>query len=60
MHHIADKLPEEAWNDLKQASDEREITDFKEVRYLPISVCTESLTLFSFRQCRSLPKPFQT
>ncbi len=35
MHHIADKLPEEAWNDLKQASDEREVTDFKDVRYCP-------------------------
>lgn len=32
MHHVADKLPDEAWNDLKQASNEREITDFKEAR----------------------------
>ena len=37
MHHVADKLPEEAWKDLKQASDEREITDFKEVRCLSAS-----------------------
>jgi hypothetical protein len=34
MHHVADKLPEEAWNGLKEASNEREITDFKEVRNL--------------------------
>jgi hypothetical protein len=58
MHHVADKLPEEAWNDLKQASDEREITDFKEVRTLwPQSVL--KLTTSS-RQFRSLLKPFRT
>jgi hypothetical protein len=34
MHHVADKLPDAAWNDLKQASDEREITEFKEVSIL--------------------------
>jgi hypothetical protein len=38
MHHVADKLPEEAWNGLKEASDEREITDFKEVKNLLASV----------------------
>ena len=30
-HHVADKLPEEAWEMLGKASDECDIDDFKEV-----------------------------
>lgn len=33
MHHVADKVPEEAWMGLKEASDERDVTDFKEVTH---------------------------
>jgi hypothetical protein len=58
MHHVPDKLPEEAWNDLKQASDEREITDFKEAR-TSLHHSIQRLTISS-RRCRSLPKPFRT
>ena len=31
LSHIADKVPEDAWKDVKQASDERDLDDFKEV-----------------------------
>lgn len=30
-HHVADKLPEQAWEMIGKASDERDIDDFKEV-----------------------------
>lgn len=31
-HHVADKLPDEAWQILTKASEEKDIDDFKEVR----------------------------
>ncbi len=59
MHHIADKLPEEAWDGLKQASDEREITDFKEVRNLPAGPRVETDGILD-RQCKSSSRLFPT
>jgi hypothetical protein len=47
LNHIADKLPEEAWALMKKASIERDLEDFREVRFpLPVPLASlSSLTL---------------
>ena len=32
LNHIADKLPEEAWAQMKTASDNKDIDEFREVK----------------------------
>jgi hypothetical protein len=41
LQHIADKTEGEAWKAVKQASDERDITDFKEAVQVLVKACPE-------------------
>src|SRR5436305_15230891 len=41
MTHIADKTEADAWKDVKQASDEHDIADFKEAVQVLVKVCPE-------------------
>ena len=41
MHHVADKVPSEAWKDLQKASDKRDITEFKEAVQVLLKACPE-------------------
>jgi hypothetical protein len=41
LQHIADKTEDEAWKAVKQASDERDITDFKEAVQVLVKACPE-------------------
>ena len=41
MTHIADKTEADAWKDVKQASDEHDITDFKEAVQVLVKACPE-------------------
>ena len=41
MHHVADKVPGEAWKALKAASDDRDITDFKDAVQVIVKACPE-------------------
>ena len=41
MQHIADKTEGEAWKAVKQVSDERDITDFKEAVQVLVKACPE-------------------
>lgn len=59
MHHVADKVPEDAWMGLKEASDERDVTDFKEVRHYYRHKSMQNLTPFTRRQCKYSRKPFR-
>jgi hypothetical protein len=49
LNHIADKLPEEAWALMKKASTERDLEDFREVRF-PLPVPLASLSLLTLGQ----------
>jgi hypothetical protein len=41
LTHIADKTEADAWKGIKQASDERDITDFKEAVQVLVKACPE-------------------
>jgi hypothetical protein len=41
LQHIADKTEGEAWEAVKQASNERDITDFKEAVQVLVKACPE-------------------
>src|SRR5580658_11069078 len=41
LQHIADKTEGEAWKAVKQASNERDITDFKEAVQVLVKACPE-------------------
>ena len=41
LQHIADKTESEAWKAIKQASHERDITDFKEAVQVLVKACPE-------------------
>jgi hypothetical protein len=41
MNHVADKIPAEAWKALTEASDERDIPDFKDALQVLVKACPE-------------------
>ena len=41
MQHVPDKAASEAWKDLKVASDDKDITDFKEAMMVLVKSCPE-------------------
>jgi hypothetical protein len=41
LTHIADKTEADAWKDVEKASDERDITDFKEAVQVLVKACPE-------------------
>ena len=41
LQHIADKTEADAWKGVTQASDERDITDFKEAVQILVKACPE-------------------
>jgi hypothetical protein len=41
MNHVADKIPAEAWKALKEASDGRDIPDFKDALQVLVKACPE-------------------
>jgi hypothetical protein len=42
LTHIADKTEDDAWKGLKQASDDRDITDFKDAVQVLVKACPET------------------
>jgi hypothetical protein len=59
LNHIADRLPEEAWAMMKQATDEKDMDDFREVILVHLSQRRFLLTFGFSRLSRSTPRPFQ-
>ena len=41
MQHVPDKAASEAWKDLEAASDDKDITDFKEAMMVLVKSCPE-------------------
>jgi hypothetical protein len=52
LQHIADKTEAEAWKAIKQASDERDISDFKEAVQVLVKACPEMTYPKLEKECR--------
>ena len=57
LSHVPDKTVAEAWAMLKQASEEREIGEFKEVSFVQSKNTAALLTFRYYRLFRSSIKP---